>query len=192
MMKQKLLKIVSLLLAACCLVLLAACGSETPAETTVQAPSLTTSAEAGKTETTAASATTEETTSVSSDPAGSVIAKLTGAADDVGIYAIVITLSENIAEKGTVEMIYHGAKGTPQETSIVNTFRIEYEKEAAGTFEIRTFFDGEVYQNQHHADKVKVNNTFSATLRAGDVVITYTPDGGEPTEIYRATAEQFR
>lgn len=126
-----------------------------------------------------------------SDSQNSVIAKISGAADEVGIYSIVVRLTEQAAEKGVVELVYYGAKGSPQENSIVNTFRIEYYKEEAGTFEIKTFYDGEVYQNQHHKDEVKVVNTFSATLRAGNVIITYTPDGGETQEIFSADAEYF-
>lgn len=120
-----------------------------------------------------------------------VIEKITGAADETGIYTIILTLSGKAAEKGVVEMVYRGPKGTPQENSVVNTFRIEYYKEESGTFEIHTFSDGEVYQNLHHQDKVKVNNTFSAAVRAGSVRITYTPDGGETQEIYTADAERF-
>ena len=119
------------------------------------------------------------------------IAKINGAADEVGIYSIVVRLTDHAADKGVIEMIYYGAKGSPQENSIVNTFRIEYYKEDAGTFEIQTFFNGEVYQNQHHKDEVKVVNTFNATLRAGNVIISYTPDGGETQEIFRADAEYF-
>ncbi|MBQ0126236.1 MAG: hypothetical protein KBS59_07955 [Clostridiales bacterium] len=121
-----------------------------------------------------------------------MIEKITGAADEKGIYAIVLTLSDKAADIGVVEMIYYGINGSPQENSVVNTFRIEYYKEDAGTYEVRTFFDGEVYQNYHHQSKVKVNNTFGASIRAGKVIISYMPEGGEMTEIYRADAEQFR
>ncbi len=120
-----------------------------------------------------------------------VIAKINGGADEVGIYSIVVRLTDQAADKGVIEMVYYGAKGSPQENSVVNTFRIEYYREAAGTFEIKTFYDGEVYQNQHHKDEVKVINTFGATLRAGRVIITYTPDGGEAQEIFSADAAYF-
>lgn len=124
-------------------------------------------------------------------PQDSEIAKINGGADEVGIYSVVVRLTDQAADKGVVEMVYYGAKGSPQENSIVNTFRIEYYKEEAGTFEIQTFFNGEVYQNQHHKDEVKVVNTFDATLRAGSVIITYTPDGGESREIFSADADYF-
>ncbi len=124
-------------------------------------------------------------------PQNNVIAKINGGADEVGIYSIVVKLTDQAADKGVIEMVYYGAKGSPQENSIVNTFRIEYYKEDAGTFEIQTFFNGEVYQNQHHKNEVKVVNTFNATLRAGSVIISYTPDGGETQEIFRADAEYF-
>lgn len=112
------------------------------------------------------------------------------AADKGGIYSVTITLSDKAADKGEVEMVYHGEKGSPQENSVVNTFLIKYYKEEAGTFEINTFFDGEVYQNLHHKTEVKVNNTFSANLRAGDVTVYYTPDGGERQEVFYTDSTQ--
>ena len=121
-----------------------------------------------------------------------IIKKIICATDDEGIYSTVITLSDAAADKGVVEMVYSGASGTPQENSVVCTFRIEYYKESAGTFEINTFYNGDVYQNYHHKENVKVDNTFNAGVRAGSIVISYTPDGGETQEIYSATAEQFR
>ena len=121
-----------------------------------------------------------------------IIKKIICAADDKGIYSTVITLSDAAADKGVVEMVYNGAPGTPQENSVVCTFRIEYYKESSGTFEINTFYNGEVYQNYHHKENVKVNNTFGADVRAGSIVVSYTSDGGETQEIYRANADQFR
>lgn len=164
-----------------------------PTETTPSSSVTVTETEPPET-TPASSATTTETEppATSSEAPENVIAKINGGADEVGIYSIVVRLTDQAADKGMVEMVYHGAKGSPQEDSIVNTFRIEYYKEAAGTFEISTFFNGEVYQNQHHKDEVKVTNTFDATLRAGDVTITYTPDGGEMQEIFQADADYFR
>ncbi len=133
-----------------------------------------------------------EPSDVPSEPVSEPVAKINGGADEVGIYSIVVGMTDSAADKGSVDMVYYGTKGSPQENSIVSTFRIEYYKEDAGTYEIRTFFDGEVYQNMHHKDEVKVVNTFSAALRAGNVIISYTPDGGETTEIFRADADYFR
>lgn len=127
----------------------------------------------------------------SSEVHGSDIAKINGAADEVGIYSIVVRLTDKAADKGIIEMVYHGAKGSPQENSVVNTFRIEYYKNSDGKFEISTFFDGETYQNQHGKDEVKVTNTFGANLRAGSVAISYTPDGGDAQEIFSADADYF-
>ena len=214
-------KVTVLLLLSLCLICLAACGSKpegtlgnneaetgaVPQDTSDVGSDSAASSGSNETEpvTSAPEVETEPSPSQSEDigkesgPSapepeddGAVIEKITGASDDVGIYAVVLTLSDKAADKGVVEMVYHGAKGTPQENSVVNTFRIEYYKEDAGTFEVHTFFDGEVYQNLHHQSKVKVNNTFSSAIRAGDVVITYTPDGGESREIFRADSEQFR
>lgn len=135
--------------------------------------------------------TSENVTENADDNDSNVFKKVVGASDDGGIYGIVVTLSDKAADKGVIEMIYYGAKGTPQENSIVNTFRIEYYKEEAGTYEIHTFYDGEVNLNYHHQTEVKVNNTFGADTRAGNVTIYYTPDGGETMEVYKADAEDF-
>lgn len=135
--------------------------------------------------------TSEEQDNTESQPENDVIEKIIGGADESGIYSIVITLSDSIADKGKVEMVYYGAEGSAQEGAVVNTFVIDYSKNSDGTYEINTFYDGEVYMNLHKKESVKVNNTFGANVRAGSVIITYTPDGGETTEIYRADASEF-
>ena len=193
-MKPSLFKATILSAVILALLLLAACAVEPTAPTeptTAPTEATTAPTEATTTPTEATTTPTEATTAPTAPSADSVIKKFVGAADETGIYSTVITLSDKAADKGVVEMVYYGPKGSPQENSIVNTFRIEYEKEAAGTFEIRTFFDGETYQNYHHTAEVKVTNTFSATLRARNVIVSYTPDGSETQEIYRADAEEF-
>ena len=194
MFKKNPAKFAALIMAVICLFSLASCGSqptekpekETKSETLPQT-------QTDETEQTSSETSGETKPSETQPEAGkSVLKKIAGGADEVGIYSVVVRLNDQAADKGVVEMVYRGAKGSPQENSIVNTFRIEYEREAAGTFEIKTFFDGEVYQNYYHKDEVNVTNTFGATLRAGDVVITYTPDGGEPQEVFRADADYFR
>ena len=195
MIKQKLLKLTALTAAVICIILLAACEGD-PTNESGEDVSSQISAQSENEESTPVSADESEEESeaseTSADDPSTEIAKINGGADDVGIYSVVVRLTDKAADKGTVELVYHGAKGSPQENSIVNTFRIEYYKEASGTFEISTFFNGEIYQNQHHKDEVKVTNTFDATLRAGDVTITYTPDGGEEQEIFKADADYFR
>ena len=193
MLKQNLLRSLALISAVACMVLFAACGGE-PAEETTEITSSTNSVETESEQSVPASPSEDAESEVSEDSPGepkNTIAKITGGADEVGIYSIVVRLTDQAADKGVIELVYHGAKGSPQEDSVVNTFRIEYYKEAAGTFEISTFFNGEVYQNQHHKDEVKVVNTFDATLRAGNVVISYTPDGGETQVIFEADADYF-
>ncbi len=182
-------KSLAVILSLASIMALASCGSES----------------VGKPENTAKPAitdnipeTTDETTDDTPLPTASakadsgVIKKISGGADDVGIYSVVVRLTDEAADKGVLELVYHGAKGTPQENSVVNTFRIEYEKGTDGLFEIHTFFNGEVYQNYHKKEEVNVTNTFDALLRAGDVTISYTPDGGETKEIFKATADYFR
>lgn len=193
MLKQNLLRSVALTVAVICMFLLAACDGDPTKENTEQTSSQTI-VETEKDQSTPASSATEAESEPSVTPSeapSDVIAKINGGADEVGIYAVVVRLTDQAADKGVIEMVYHGAKGSPQENSVVNTFRIEYYKESAGTFEINTFFDGEVYQNFHHKDEVKVTNEFGATLRAGNVIISYTPDGGDTQEIFRADAEYF-
>ena len=193
MYKQKLLKSVALIMAVICLFLFVACDGDSanePAEHTLTQ----TDTEGGNDMTAPGSSSTEtnpESSETSPIPPSNQIVKINGGADKAGIYSVVVRLTNQAADKGTIEMVYYGSKGSPQEDSIVNTFRIEYYKESAGTFEIQTFFNGEVYQNQHHKDEVKVVNTFDATLRAGSVIITYTPDGGESQEIFSADADYF-
>ena len=196
-MKMKLSKLIGFLIIVLCIICLSACGDDPAEEQNKKDPQTEQSQTVSDTsETQDERDSSEDVTSTNpSEPNGNqengIIEKFTGAADKTGIYATVITLSDKAADKGVVEMVYCGVKGSPQENSVVNTFRIEYYKEDAGTFEINTFFDGEVYQNLHHQAKVKVNNTFGATVRAGNVTVFYTPDGGEKTEIYKADAESF-
>ena len=207
MFKQNLLKSAALTTAVICLFLFAACNSEQTNANT-EHPSSQTDAESETEQTTPTSPTTEtpseptepaptsQETEPSSAPSGAPeeqnneIAKINGGADETGIYSIVVRLTDKAADKGKVEMVYYGAKNSPQENSVVNTFRIEYYKEPSGTFKIQTFFDGEVYQS-FKQDEVKVTNTFGANLRAGNVIISYTPDGGDTQEIFRADAEYF-
>ena len=218
MLKQILLKSAVFAAAVICMLLFSACGGETAKGNAQQIPTQTgartendvsvpsvTEAEPEPTDTAPVSPAVEEeptdTTPVEAEPEPSAaspevqnnaVVKINGGADEVGIYSVVVRLTEQAADKGTIEMVYYGAKGSPQENSIVNTFRIEYYKETAGTYEICTFSNGEVYQNHHHKDEMKVTNTFDATLRAGNVIISYTPDGGETVEVFRADADYFR
>ena len=193
MYKQKILKSVALTVAVICSFQLAACGDDSSKET-VEHNTSQTGAEVENNTSTPESSSTETNPGSSEilpvSPSNQIV-KINGMADEVGIYSVMVRLTNEAADKGVIEMVYYGAKGSPQENSIVNTFRIEYYKEPAGTFEIQTFFDGEVYQNLHHKTEVKVTNEFGATLRAGSVIISYTPDGGDTQEVFRADAEYF-
>lgn len=192
MFKQNWLKSSVLTAVVICMFLLSACGD--PVKESSGSITSSTGIETGSD--TSADSSADEPESQSSEASSvspsNAIAKINGGADEVGIYSVVVRLTDNAADKGVVEMVYHGAKGSPQENSIVNTFRIEYYKQSSGTYEINTFYNGEVYQNLHNKDEVKVVNTFDATLRAGDVIISYTPDGGDTQEIFRADADYFR
>ena len=193
MFKQNLFKSTALIATFICMFLLTACDDNPTKENTEKTPSQKIVETENKQSTPDSSTTESESKPSVTSPESSnnAIAKINGGADETGIYSIVIRLTDQAADKGVVEMVYHGSKGSPQENSIVNTFRIEYYKESTGTFEIQTFFNGDVYQNLHHKDEVKVVNTFDATLRAGDVIVSYTPDGGDTQEIFRADANYF-
>ena len=188
MLKKNLIKSATLILSVICMLSLAACGGD-PAENSTEPTSSQSSVE---TESNQSDPVSSEPESTSSEAPESTIAKISGAADDVGIYSVVVKLTDEAADKGKVEMVYYGPKGSPQEKSIVNTFRIEYYKDSSGKFEIQTFSDGEVYQNLRQEEQVKVTNTFGATTRAGNVIISYTPDGGETQQIFKADADYFR
>ena len=192
MLKKNLFKSATLILSVICILSLAACGGD-PAEKSTEQTSSQSSVETENNQSDPVSSEPESTSSEASPEAPeSTIAKISGAADDVGIYSVVVKLTDEAADKGKVEMVYYGPKGSPQEKSIVNTFRIEYYKDSSGKFEIQTFSDGEVYQNLHQKEQVNVTNTFGATTRAGNVIISYTPDGGETQEIFKADADYFR
>lgn len=121
-----------------------------------------------------------------------LIKKVQGAADESGIYTLIVTLSDKIADKGTMEYIYYGTKGSAHEDVVVCTFTANYYKEEAGTYDIMTYYDGQINTHLTHKKEVKVDNTFGAMVRAGEVVVYYTPEGSETEEIYRATADDFR
>lgn len=125
------------------------------------------------------------------DASTSIIKKLNGGADEVGIYSIVIYLNMDlVGEKGEIEMLYYSSE-TGIETQ-VNDFVIKYERDDYGTYEIQTFFDGEVYQNFHKQSEIKITNTFGAMTRADRVEIYYTPNGGQKELVRTATADEFR
>lgn len=203
MLKKFMIKALALFVIVSCLLSFAAC--ETKPKETEKEPQSQTDTENKEKDSETDSPATEKDPEQQTEPdpeheksespeetkANDVIKKISGASDEAGIYSVSIELSDKAADKGTVEMVYYGSKGSPQKNSVVNTFRIEYYKDANGLFEINTFFDGEVYANYHKQNKVKVVNGFSANLRARNVIISYTPDGGETQEIYRADAEQF-
>lgn len=184
-MKKNLLKAIALTLAVLFVLSLSACSTEK--EEPTAAPT-----ETAPSQTETANDPATRVPSPTAAPAADEIARINGGADENGIYSVVVRLKSGAADKGTFELVYYGEKGSPQENSVVNTFRIEYYKEDAGTYEINTFSDGETDQNLHHRNDVTVTNTFGAGLRAGSVIISYTPDGGETREIFRADDEYFR
>lgn len=133
--------------------------------------------------------TIPDTTSDTSDE--SILDKAYGYADDSGIYAFSVTLNDDAADKGEIEFIYYGTKGSTHENVIICTYHTDYWKEN-GKFETKQTYDGKIDINQHAKNKVEISCTFGALVRAGSVIVYYTPDGGEKTEVFMATADAFR
>ena len=194
MLMRKLSKTAALISIVLCLILSVSCGSKKTDDNgkqTDESRQSSTDTRPGESSEQTAGESGGATSDTASGNVSEFIDKINIATDGSGIYATVITMSDKIADKGEIEMVYYGAKGEAQENSVVNTYLIKYCKDGDGKFEINTFSDGKVDQNQHGKDVIKVNNTFGALVRADKIIITYTPDGGEPIEIYRATADQF-
>ena len=192
MLKHKMSKAAAVILAVLFLSAFASCTPKPPIQEQSKEESQCESAAESREESETESKISGESKNESQNPAGSSIAKVQVTADNGGIYATVITLKSGAADKGVIEMTYRGTKGSAQEDVIVNTFRIEYAKSEDGTYEIRTFYDGEVYQNQHKKSEVKVVNEYSAAFRTGDITVTYTPDGGEPQQIFYGVADDYK
>lgn len=162
---------------------LTACDSETE-----NPPATTPEAETTQPATSAPATSAPVTTAATTDELSEYIKSLQIASDDTGIYATVLYLSDKIADKGAIEMIYYGPKGTYDENNVVATFHADYEKNTYGTYDVNTYLNGMVNYNQHGKTEIKLNNTFGALIRAGQVILTYTPDGGETVELIRLDA----
>lgn len=185
-MKRFLLKAATAIAIAACIIFAAACDSKPNQESKAESQASTESSAESSAESKA-----ESVAESSADPADLSYIKITGASDKAGIYAITIKLKNGAPDKGSFDMTFYGEKGSPQENSIVNTFHLDYWTNDDGTFEIRTFYDGEVYANKHKQTEMKFTHEFGAGLRGGCVIISFTPDGGETAEILHEDAEYF-
>lgn len=112
-------------------------------------------------------------------------------ADEVGIYALIIVFTDQVADKGSIEYLYYGAESSPQKDSIVQTFRADYYKEESGTFDIVSYINGDINQHYTHRTELKIDNTFSALIRASLAIISYTPNGGVKQEITTVYAKDY-
>lgn len=148
--------------------------------------------EAGQNTSDEAGQNTSGETASSESGMSELIKKVQGASDDSGIYTFIVTMSDKIADEGTLEYIYHGTKGSAHENEIVCTFIANYYKEESGTYDIMTYYDGMINTHLTHKNEVKVDNTFGAMVRAGSVTVYYTPKDGEKIQIYYADDEEFR
>lgn len=193
-MKRFWLKAATAIAIAACIIFAAACDNKPNQESKTESQAPVESQAESRAESAAeskAESKTESQAESASDPSDLSYIKITGASDKAGIYAIVLRLKKGAPDKGSFDMTFYGEKGSPQENSIVNTFRLDYWTNDDGTFEIRTFYDGEVYSNKHNQAEMKFTHEFGASLRAGSVIITFTPGDGETVEILREDAEYF-
>lgn len=129
--------------------------------------------------------------SVAAGETSDLIKKVRGASEEAGMYAFQMILSDEAADRGSLEYIFYGPKGSAQDGEVVCTFVGKYFKESAGTYDITTYSNGDIELHRTGCDELKIACEFGAAIRAGSVVAFYTPEDGETIEIYRADAEQF-
>lgn len=111
---------------------------------------------------------------------------------EVSFYAFVLTLNKDVAApEGSIHTYYYKHDNlTGTETQILD-FEAHYTTESDGTYTFNTFMDGEIYQNKRQQTELKFIHPESGYIRADQVVVFYTPKGGEETEIFSTTFEEF-
>ena len=111
---------------------------------------------------------------------------------EVSFYAFVLTLNKDVAaSEGSIHPYYYKHDNlTGTETQILD-FEAHYTTESDGTYTFNTFMDGEIYQNKRQQTELKFIHPESGYIRADQVVVFYTPKGGEETEIFSTTFEEF-
>lgn len=123
-----------------------------------------------------------------------LIKKVQIAYDDNGIYGISVKMNAEFAtEKGEFEMIFYDYYETSgKEEQVLDYFYKYFLNDDGSTYDISTTLNGEIYQNRHKENEFKITETLSARDRPDKVVIYYTPDGGEKTEIFTTTYEEYK
>lgn len=114
--------------------------------------------------------------------------------DDNGIYAISVKINAEFAtEKGEFEVIlYDYYETSGKEEQVLDYIYKYFLNDDGSTYDISTTLNGEIYQNRHKENEFKIVETFSAKDRPDKIIIYYTPDGGEKTEIYTNTYEEYK
>ncbi len=130
--------------------------------------------------------------SSSAATSSNLIKKIQLADCEVAFYAFVLTLNKDVAApEGSIHTYYYmHDKLTGTESQILE-FEAHYTTESDGTYTFKTFHDGEIYQNKRQQTDLKFIHPEGGAIRADKVVVFYTPKGGEETEIFSTTFEEF-
>lgn len=133
-------------------------------------------------------------TTISSSSSKGLIKNVQLAYDDNGIYAISVKINAEFAtEKGEFEVIlYDYYETSGKEEQVLDYIYKYFLNEDGSTYDISTTLNGEIYQNRHKENEFKIAETFSAKDRPDKIIIYYTPNGGEKTEIYTNTYEEYK
>lgn len=101
--------------------------------------------------------------------------------------------AEFATEKGEFEVIlYDYYETSGKEEQVLDYFYKYFLNDDGSTYDFSCTLNGEIYQNRHHEYEFKIAETFGARSRPNKIVIYYTPDGGEKTEIYTNTYEEYK
>lgn len=104
-----------------------------------------------------------------------------------GIYAIVVTYSDLIPDKGTLTYLYYNDE-TGVETTVC-TYTLTYEKDSNGKYEAHGYYNGQVDINYHQQAELKINITFGAMTRAKRCEL-FLEANGQKTKIYEFVSKK--
>lgn len=186
------------LCATCALTIVACDDDDSFTPTKVKSDAELSSDAAGSSDSEAASSDSEAVSSDSKDAPNSsavssdLIKKIQLVDCEVSFYAFVLTLNKDVAApEGSIHTYYYKHDNlTGTETQILD-FEAHYTTESDGTYTFNTFIDGEIFQNIKQQTELKFIHPESGYIRADQVVVFYTPKGGEETEIFSTTFEEF-
>lgn len=186
------------LCATCALTIVACDDDDSFTPTKVKSDAELSSDAAGSSDSEAASSDSEAVSSDSKDApyssavSSNLIKKIQLVDCEVSFYAFVLTLNKDVAApEGSIHTYYYKHDNlTGTETQILD-FEAQYTTNSDGTYTFNTFIDGEIFQNIKQQTELKFIHPESGYIRADQVVVFYTPKGGEETEIFSTTFEEF-